>query len=174
DPRRWPAAGMPGLLGRDDIAASVHELNVVLTNYWTKVDLVIEKKPSVLFVCVKNAGKSQMAAALMRQVAGDSVRVHSAGTSPGTALNALSAASVAEVGARHPKPIDPTMLQTADRVVVIGDEAVVEPVPGMAGTIETWTIDEPSARGIEGEERMRLVRDELAEKVRCLAAGLVK
>src|SRR5690625_1955504 len=121
-----------------------------------------------------------MAAALMRQVAGDSVRVHSAGTSPGTALNALSAASVAEVGASmadehpKPKPIDPTMLQTADRVVVIGDEAVVEPVPGMAGIIETWTIDEPSARGIEGEERMRLVRDELAEKVRCLAAGLVK
>lgn len=139
---------------------------------------MIEKKPSVLFVCVKNAGKSQMAAALMRQVAGDSVRVHSAGTSPGTGLNALSAVSVAEVGAsmggEHPKPIDPTMLQTADRVVVIGDEAVVEPVPGMAGTIETWTIDEPSERGIEGEERMRLVRDELAEKVRCLAAELVK
>ena len=139
---------------------------------------MIEKKPTVLFVCVKNAGKSQMAAALMRQVAGISVRVHSAGTSPGTALNALSAVSVAEVGAsidgEHPKPISPDLLRTVDRVVVIGDEAVVEPVPGMAGTIETWTIDEPSARGIEGEERMRLVRDELAEKVRCLAAELVK
>ncbi|WCE38513.1 low molecular weight phosphatase family protein [Brevibacterium sp. BDJS002] len=137
---------------------------------------MIEKKPSVLFVCVKNAGKSQMAAALMRQVAGDSVRVHSAGTSPGTALNALSAASVAEVGAsmdgEHPKPIDPTLLQTADRVVVIGDEAVVEPVPGMAGTIETWTIDEPSARGIEGEERIRLIRGQLAEKVRHLVGEL--
>lgn len=137
---------------------------------------MIEKKPSILFVCVKNAGKSQMAAALMRQVAGNSVRVHSAGTSPGTGLNALSAASVAEVGAsmadEHPKPIDPTMLQAADRVVVIGDEAVVEPVPGMAGTIEKWTIDEPSARGIEGEERMRLVRDELAEKVRQLVGEL--
>lgn len=138
---------------------------------------MIEKKPTVLFVCVKNAGKSQMAAALMRQVAGDSVRVHSAGTSPGTALNALSAASVAEVGAsmadEHPKPIDPTMLQTADRVVVIGDEAVVEPAPGMAGAIETWSIDEPSDRGIEGEERMRLIRDELAEKVRGLLSELV-
>src|SRR5699024_11608018 len=115
---------------------------------------------------------------LMRQVAGDSVRVHSAGTSPGTALNALSAASVAEVGAsmadEHPKPIDPTMLQTADRVVVIGDEAVVEPVPGMAATIETWTIDEPSARGTEGEGRRRPVRDELAEKARCQAARQVR
>lgn len=137
---------------------------------------MIEKKPSVLFVCVKNAGKSQMAAALMRQVAGDRVRVHSAGTSPGTTLNALSAVSVAEIRAsmdgEYPKPIDPDLLRSVDRVVVIGDEAVVEPVPGMAGTIETWTIDEPSERGIEGEERMRLVRDELAEKVRRLVGEL--
>lgn len=137
---------------------------------------MIEKKPSVLFVCVKNAGKSQMAAALMRQVAGDSVRVHSAGTSPGTALNALSAVSVAEVGAsmdgEHPKPISPDLLRTVDRVVVIGDEAIVEPMSGMVGTIETWTIDEPSERGIEGEERMRLVRVQLDAKVRRLVGEL--
>src|SRR5699024_3259965 len=156
DPRRWPAAGMPGLLGRDDIAASVHELNVVLTNDGTKVDLVIEKKPSVLFVCVKNAGKSQMSAALIRQVAGDSGRVHLAGDAPGAALGALSAAVCAQVRPTmpgdRPKPIDLTMLQTADRVVGIGNEGVGEPVPGVAGTIETWTIDEPSVRGIEGEE----------------------
>ena len=44
------------------------------------------------------------------------------------------------------------------------ETTVVEPAPGMTGTVETWTIDEPSARGIEGEERMRLVRDELAER----------
>ncbi|PFG69075.1 protein-tyrosine-phosphatase [Propionibacteriaceae bacterium ES.041] len=133
--------------------------------------------PSVLFVCVKNGGKSQMAAALMRQIAGDAVAVHSAGTAPGASLNALSASSVAEVGAsmagQHPKPIDPALLRTVDRVVVIGDEAVVQPVPGMAGTIETWSIDEPSDRGIEGEERMRLIRDELAEKARHLASDLV-
>lgn len=135
-----------------------------------------EKKPTALFVCVKNAGKSQMAAALLRQIAGDDVEVHSAGTAPGAALNALSAATVAEVGAsmegEHPKPIDPELLRTAHRIVIIGDEAVVDPVPGMQGTIETWTIDEPSTRGIEGEERMRLVRDELAEKVRRLARDL--
>ncbi|XSS48263.1 low molecular weight phosphatase family protein [Propionibacteriaceae bacterium Y2011] len=117
-----------------------------------------------------------MAAALMRQIAGGSVQVHSAGTAPGTALNVLSAASVAEVGAsmdgERPKPIDPELLRAVDRVVVIGDEAVVEPVPGMVGTIETWTLDEPSARGIEGDERMRLVREELAERVRRLAADL--
>ncbi len=133
--------------------------------------------PSVLFVCRKNGGKSQMAAALMRQLAGDAIQVHSAGTAPGSALNALSAASVAEVGAsmegEHPKPIVPALLRSVDRVVVIGDEARVEPVPGMSGTIETWSIDEPSARGIEGEERMRLIRDQLAEKVHRLASEII-
>lgn len=135
-----------------------------------------EKKPSVLFVCVRNAGKSQMAAALMRQASGRRIEVHSAGTMPGKALNAQSQASVAEVGAdmtgEYPKPITSELLVTVDRVVVIGDEAVVEPVPDMAGTIETWTIDEPSAHGIEGTERMRLIRDQLDEKVRSLASDL--
>ncbi|MGY5765339.1 arsenate-mycothiol transferase ArsC [Brachybacterium sp. DNPG3] len=130
--------------------------------------------PSVLFVCVKNGGKSQMAAALLRRRAGDAVEVHSAGTEPGSGLNALSAASVAEVGAsmegERPKPIDPVLLRTVDRVVVIGDEAVVEPVPQMAGSIETWILDEPSERGIDGEERMRLIRDQLDERVRLLGA----
>lgn len=135
-----------------------------------------EHVPSVLFVCAKNAGKSQMAAALMRQLVGDAVKVHSAGTAPGHLLNALSAASVAEVGAsmegERPKAIDPDLLRRVDRVVVIGVEAVVEPVPGMFGTIEAWSVDEPSARGIEGEKRMRLIRDELAGKVRALALEL--
>lgn len=55
-------------------------------------------KPSVLFVCVKNGGKSQMAAGLMRRLTGDTVDVYSAGTKPGTAVNALSAESLSEVG----------------------------------------------------------------------------
>ena len=55
-------------------------------------------KPSVLFVCVKNGGKSQMAAGLMSKVAGDTVQVYSAGTKPGTAVNDLSAQALAEVG----------------------------------------------------------------------------
>jgi len=58
----------------------------------------------------------------------------------------------------HPKPIDPGLLLSVDRVVVVGEEAVVEPVPGMAGVLETWVIDEPSTRGIEGEERSRSPR----------------
>ena len=132
--------------------------------------------PSVLFVCVKNGGKSQMAAALMEARAAGAVEVHSAGTKPGSAINALSAEVVAEVGADmsagFTKPIDPALLARADRVVVLGEEAVVEPVPGMSGTITTWVTDEPSERGIEGAERMRLVRDDIDRRVRSLLAEL--
>jgi Low molecular weight phosphotyrosine protein phosphatase len=69
----------------------------------------MDPQPSVLFVCVKNAGKSQMATGLMRKIAGNTVRVYSAGTKPGDAINNLSAQSLAEVGiditAKHPNPL---------------------------------------------------------------------
>lgn len=130
--------------------------------------------PSVLFVCVKNAGKSQMAAGLMRKLAGDAVDVHSAGTRPGDALNALAAESLAEVGVdtgtEHPKPIDPELLRRVDRVVVLGGEAHVDAPEGVA--VETWVTDEPSERGIDGVERMRLVRDDIARRVEVLYTEL--
>lgn len=126
--------------------------------------------PSVLFVCVKNAGKSQMAAGLMRTIAGDTVEVHSAGTRPGGAINALSAAALAEGGIditdQTPKPIDPALLRNVDVVVMLGREAHVEPVEGTR--FETWDTDEPSDRGIGGIERMRLVRDDIENRVRRL------
>ena len=132
--------------------------------------------PSVLFVCVKNGGKSQMAAALLRHRAGGAIEVHSAGTAPGGSLNRLSAEAVAESGAdmagEQPKPIDPDLLRRVDRVIVIGQDAHVEPVAGMTATIETWTTDEPSQRGIEGLERMRLVRDDIDARARALQAEL--
>lgn len=134
--------------------------------------------PSVLFVCVKNGGKSQMAAALMRKRAadtGDTVEAHSAGTRPGSAVNALSAEVVAELGAdmsgRVPAGINPDVLRRVDRVVVLGDEAAVEfddDNNAIATTLETWHTDEPSERGIEGPERMRLVRDDIARRVAAL------
>lgn len=134
-------------------------------------------RPSVLFVCVKNGGKSQIAAALMRHLAGDTVEVHSAGTAPGGALNAEAGVAVAEVGAtfegEQPKAIDPELLARVDRVVVLGSEAHVEQVPGMRGEIVTWETDEPSLRGIGGMERMRLVRDDIDGRVRELYADLV-
>ncbi|MHA6512607.1 arsenate-mycothiol transferase ArsC [Tessaracoccus sp. Z1128] len=134
-------------------------------------------KPSVLFVCVKNGGKSQMAAALARLHAGDTVDVYSAGTKPAAALNEESRASVEQVGAtfdgEEPKAIDPEILRRVDKVVLVGGEAVVEPLEGMRGTIETWLTDEPSLRGIEGEERMTLLREDIDARVRALLAELV-
>ncbi len=133
-------------------------------------------RPSVLFVCVKNGGKSQMAAALMRRWAGDAIEVYSAGTRPGDAINDLSALAVSEVGAdmsgEAPRAIDPDVLRSVDRVVLVGSEAEVTPVPGMVGDIEVWETDEPSRRGIEGLQRMRLVRDDIDTRVRRLAAEL--
>ncbi|ORI16553.1 low molecular weight phosphatase family protein [Rhodococcus sp. 1168] len=123
--------------------------------------------PSVLFVCVKNGGKSQVAAGLMREAAGDAIEVHSAGTTPGTAVNALSAESLLEVGVdlsgEQPKPIDPALLARMDYVITLGSEAQVDIVDGP--TFENWDTDEPSERGIDGIERMRLVRDDIAARV---------
>lgn len=131
-------------------------------------------KPSVLFVCVKNGGKSQMAAGLMRHVAGDDVDVDSAGTRPGSSLNELSVASLREVGiditGQAPKPVTPDLVRAADLVVVLGREAHVEPVDGTR--LELWETDEPSERGIEGAERMRLIRDNIAERVRHLISEM--
>ncbi|MEW1959586.1 low molecular weight phosphatase family protein [Kineococcus sp. NPDC059986] len=131
-------------------------------------------KPTVLFVCVKNGGKSQMAAGLMRQAVGDAVSVDSAGTRAGVGLNALSVQSLADVGvdisAERPQQLTDDLVRAADLVVVLGGEATVEPVDGTP--VEVWETDEPSRRGIEGPERMRLVRDDIARRVERLATRL--
>lgn len=130
-------------------------------------------RPSVLFVCVKNAGKSQMAAALARQHYGDAIHVLSAGTSPGQHLNAESVAALEEVGAstggESPKVVDPQAVADADLVVIIGPEAELDTG---STPVQRWITDEPSARGIEGMERMRLVRDDIDARVRGLAQDL--
>lgn len=132
------------------------------------------RTPSVLFVCVKNGGKSQMAAGLMRQLAGDSVIVHSAGTKPGGAVNDLSAEVLQEVGVditgEQPKLIDYELARDVDLVVMLGREAQLDPLPGPQ--IQNWDTDEPSERGIDGVERMRLVRDDIAARVRELHTTL--
>ncbi|CAN3132362.1 low molecular weight phosphatase family protein (plasmid) [Mycobacterium sp. smrl_JER01] len=130
--------------------------------------------PSVLFVCVKNGGKSQMAAGLMRQLAGDTVIVYSAGTKPGTAVNELSAQALLEVGvditAEQPKPVDYELARDVDLVVTLGREATLDPLPGTR--VENWDTDEPSERGIDGLDRMRLVRDDIATRVQQLHTTL--
>ncbi len=121
----------------------------------------------MLFVCVKNGGKSQMAAGLMTKIAGDSVQVYSAGTKPGAAVNDPSAQALAEVGVditgNTPTLIDPQLVRDADLVITLGREANVDPVVGTP--FENWDTDEPSERGIDGIERMRLVRDNIADRV---------
>lgn len=126
---------------------------------------------SVLFVCVGNGGKSQMAAAL----AGKHVpgwEIHSAGTRPGTQLNAESVEAIAEVGADMsggtPKGIDPDLLRRVDHVIILGEDAQLDMPADAAGTLERWVTDEPSLRGITGMERMRLVRDDIDARVRDL------
>lgn len=134
-------------------------------------------EPRVLFVCVRNGGKSQMAAGLMRHVAeqqGLAVQVSSAGTQAGTKLNAQSVESLAEIGvdisAARTHQLTEDDVRGADLVVVLGSEARVEPVGQTA--VEVWETDEPSKRGIEGMERMRLVRDDIAARVQDLAGRL--
>ena len=133
--------------------------------------------PKVLFVCVGNGGKSQMAAALAEKHAGSQIGIHSAGTKPGTKLNQESVEAIAEAGAdmSHgtPKPIDPELLRSVDRVVVLGEDAQVEMPDGARGTLERWRTDEPSLRGLEGMERMRLVRDDIDARVRSLIDELL-
>ncbi|MHA7146634.1 arsenate-mycothiol transferase ArsC [Arthrobacter sp. TmT3-37] len=131
-------------------------------------------KLSVLFVCVKNGGKSQMAAGLMDKVAGDSVTTASAGSKPGSSVNALSAVVLAEVGVdisqKVPRQITVEDQQQADLVVILGAEAQVDEVEGTL--YERWETDEPSERGIDGIERMRLVRDDILDRVTALHATL--
>lgn len=136
----------------------------------------MSNKPKVLFVCVGNGGKSQMAAALADKHAGEAIEIHSAGTKPATKLNAESVEAISEVGADmsggRPKAVDPQLLREADRVVILGKDARLELPADAQGTLERWVTDEPSERGIEGMERMRLVRDDIDARVRALITEL--
>lgn len=131
--------------------------------------------PTVLFVCVGNAGKSVMAQALMRRSAGARVNALSAGTRAKTGVNPLSAAVINEIGVditgHQPTQLTDSLIQSADLVVVLGTEARLD--PGVTIPVETWETDEPSHRGIDGIERMRLIRDDIANRVQALIAKLV-
>ena len=133
--------------------------------------------PSALFVCVGNGGKSQMAAALAEKHA-PGWEIHSAGTKPGTKLNAQSVEAIAEVGAdmsgSHPKGVDPQLLRRVDRTIILGAAAQLELPADARGTLERWVTDEPSERGIAGMERMRLVRDDIDARVQGLVAELLE
>ncbi len=131
--------------------------------------------PTVLFVCVSNAGKSVMAQGLMRHIAGDAITAVSAGTHAKTAINPTSAQALAELGIdisdHRPIQLDDTLIGDADLIVILGSQARLDPPVG--GTpIQTWDTDEPSLRGIDGLDRMRLIRDDIAGRVASLAGQL--
>jgi len=111
----------------------------------------------------------------MNQLAAGAVTVHSAGTKPGKSLNPESVESLSELGiditGEHPKPVADEVLDAVD-VVVVGTEAKLEPRNGTR--FEVWVPDEPSERGIEGMERMRLVRDDITARVQKLLAELTR
>ncbi len=130
--------------------------------------------PAVLFVCSKNGGKSQLAAGLMRDLAGDNVTVYSAGTKPAESLNSQAVDSLTELGidvtGEYPKPVTDEVLNAVDAVIVLGTEAKLDAPAGKR--FEIWETDEPSTRGIEGMERMRLVRDDIKTRVQALYSEL--
>ena len=119
---------------------------------------------SVLFVCVSNAGKSVMAAGLMRQLAAPNIHISSAGTHAKTAVNELSAQALAEVGVdisdHQPTQLTGQMIDEADLVVIVGDQAHLENHPG--NRIQRWGTDEPSLRG------------DIDTRVQALAADLAR
>lgn len=176
-------------------------------------------RPRVVFVCSRNRGKSQLAAALMRHEAGSELEILSAGTSvtggsepQGSqenrdsrdgrdsrddqdsrngrnsreswdsrdgrdgrdSLNEEAVRALEEIGVsvqgEYPKPLSEEAVAAADVVVVLGSEAQVPDRPGMR--LERWLTPEPSDEGIEGMERMRIIRDEIHERVRALRAEL--
>lgn len=128
--------------------------------------------PEVLFLCVHNAGRSQMAAALLERRAAGSVVVHSAGSDPGEVLNPAVVAAMAEVGidisAERPKKLADDQARRADIIVTMGCGDACPVYPGKR--YEDWELREPA--GLELEE-VRLIRDEIAARVDDLASRLL-
>ena len=133
-----------------------------------------DKKPSVLFVCKRNGGKSQIAAGLAKLHAGEDLIVGSAGTEPGDSLNQKSVDALDEVGVditnESPKLATPELVNSYDLVVILGDQAKLPDAD--PSKTQTWLTDEPSERGIEGMERMRLVRDDIDARIKELLSDL--
>jgi arsenate-mycothiol transferase len=132
--------------------------------------------PSVLFVCVSDAGKSVMAQHLMRHAAGDSITALAAGTNAKTGVNDLSRQALAELGidisGRRPTQPTAELIHAADLVLIVGTQARLDPPPAST-PIRIWDTGEPSLRGIDGIERMRLVREEIAHNVQTLIGELL-
>ncbi|MGW5004524.1 arsenate reductase ArsC [Streptomyces parvulus] len=124
-------------------------------------------KPSVLFVCVHNAGRSQMAAGFLTHLAGDRIEVRSAGSLPADQVNPAAIEAMAEAGIditkATPKVLTAEDVQASDYVITMGCGDACPIFPGK--TYLDWRLDDPAGQGIEA---VRRIRDEIRQRVQTL------
>jgi arsenate reductase len=129
------------------------------------------ERPAVLFLCVHNAGRSQMAAGFLRALAGDAVDVFSGGSNPGSEVNAAAIEAMAEVGidisGESPRPWTDEIARSADAIVTMGCGDACPIFPGKR--YEDWELDDPAGQPVE---LVRPVRDEIERRVRELMREL--
>ncbi len=129
-------------------------------------------KPTVLFVCVHNAGRSQMAAGYLRHLGGDRIEVLSAGSEPAASINPVAVQAMAEEGidiaAEQPKVLTADAVKTSDVVITMGCGDTCPFYPGKR--YEDWVLDDPAGQSIEA---VRPIRDEIRRRIEALIADLV-
>ena len=128
-------------------------------------------RPAVLFVCVHNAGRSQMAAGYLQHLAGDRIEVLSAGSQPADQVNPAAVAAMAEEGidiaGEQPKLLTDSAVQVADVVITMGCGDECPFYPGKR--YEDWELDDPAGQGVDA---VRPIRDEIKQRVEDLVVGL--
>ena len=129
-------------------------------------------KPTVLFVCVHNAGRSQMAAGFMKTLGADRVEVLSAGSAPKDSINPIAVEAMKEVGIdisnNVPKVLTPEAVQESDAVITMGCGDACPFYPGKR--YEYWVLDDPAGQGIES---VRIIRDDIKKRVEQLLSELL-
>jgi arsenate reductase len=133
-----------------------------------------DPRPEVLFVCIHNAGRSQMAAALLAHHAGDRVVVRSAGTAPADEVNPAVIEAMAELGidlheaGARPKKLDDAAVKASDVVITMGCGDTCPIYPGKR--YEDWDLADPAGQGVDA---VRPIRDDIDRRVRDLVAELL-
>ena len=129
------------------------------------------RKPSVLFVCVHNAGRSQMAAAFLTSLSRGAIEVRSAGSQPADKVNPAAVEAMAEVGidmsAEIPKVLTTEAVQESDVVITMGCGDTCPIFPGKR--YEDWELDDPAGQGVES---VRPIRDDIKARIEDLIASL--
>ena len=132
----------------------------------------LKERPEVLFVCVHNAGRSQMAAGLLKLRSNGRIHVRSAGSAPGEEINPAVIEAMQEVGVdmsqEVPKPLTDEFVQAADAVITMGCGDACPIFPGKR--YEDWELDDPAGQDVAA---VRVIRDQIDERVQRLMAELL-